>query len=93
VDVETIRALWLRAQMFARLPEAAASTRPPVQPGGQDFLPALRQPDDPDLDQPHIWFERCAVCGGSFLDAGEFRDVKHHTIVDFLKDLLAKERV
>jgi transposase-like protein len=27
-----------------------------------------------DVDQPHIWFEHCTVCGGSFFDAGEFRD-------------------
>ena len=45
-----------------------------------------------DIDQPHIWFEHCTVCGGSFFDAGEFKDLKHHTVVDFFKDLLAKER-
>jgi len=45
-----------------------------------------------DLNQRHIWFEHCTVCGGSFFDAGEFRDLKHHTIVDFFKDLMARER-
>jgi Zn-finger nucleic acid-binding protein len=45
-----------------------------------------------DLDQPHIWFEHCTVCGGSFFDAGEFRDLKHHTILDFFRDLTVKER-
>lgn len=45
-----------------------------------------------DLDQPHIWFEHCTVCGGSFFDAGEFKDLKHQTLVDFLKDLLVRER-
>lgn len=45
-----------------------------------------------DVDQPHIWFEHCTVCAGSFFDAGEFKDLKHHTIVDFFKDLLVKER-
>jgi uncharacterized protein len=45
-----------------------------------------------DLEQPHIWFEHCTVCGGSFFDAGEFRDLKHHTILDFFKDLTMKER-
>jgi Zn-finger nucleic acid-binding protein len=45
-----------------------------------------------DLNQPHIWLEHCTVCGGSFFDAGEFRDLKHHTVVDFFKDLLVKER-
>jgi Zn-finger nucleic acid-binding protein len=45
-----------------------------------------------DREQPHIWFEHCTVCGGSFFDAGEFKDLAHHTIVDFFKDLLVKER-
>jgi uncharacterized protein len=45
-----------------------------------------------DLDQPHIWFENCSVCGGSFFDAGEFHDLKNQTVVDFFKDLLGKER-
>lgn len=45
-----------------------------------------------DLEQPHIWFEQCKVCGASFFDAGEFRDLAHHTILDFFKDLLVKER-
>jgi Zn-finger nucleic acid-binding protein len=44
------------------------------------------------LGQPHIWFEHCTVCNGSFFDAGEFRDLQHHTILDFFRDLMAKER-
>jgi uncharacterized protein len=45
-----------------------------------------------DVSQRHIWFEHCTVCGGSFFDAGEFRDLRHHTIVDFFRDLLTEER-
>jgi Zn-finger nucleic acid-binding protein len=45
-----------------------------------------------DLEQPHIWFEHCTVCGGSFFDAGEFKDLAHHTVVDFFKDLTVRER-
>ena len=45
-----------------------------------------------DIDQPHIWFEHCTVCGGSFFDAGEFRDLAHQTIADFFKDLMTRER-
>jgi Zn-finger nucleic acid-binding protein len=45
-----------------------------------------------DVDQPHIWFEHCKVCGGSFFDAGEFKDLKHHTILDFFKDLAVRPR-
>jgi Zn-finger nucleic acid-binding protein len=44
------------------------------------------------LDQPHIHFEHCTVCGGCFLDAGEFRDLKRHTIVDIFKDMFARNR-
>ena len=45
-----------------------------------------------DLEQPHIWFEHCTVCGGSFFDAGEFKDLTHRTVIDFFKDLLVQER-
>ena len=42
-----------------------------------------------DIEHPHIWYETCDVCGGSFLDAGEFKDMKRHNLVEKLKDLLA----
>ena len=45
-----------------------------------------------DLQQPHIWFEHCTVCGGSFFDAGEFKDLTHRTLVDFFKDLTTRAR-
>jgi len=45
-----------------------------------------------DPKQPHIWFEECAVCGGSFFDAGEFKDLAEETIGDFFKALFRKER-
>ena len=45
-----------------------------------------------DGAQPHIHFESCKVCYGVFLDAGEFTDLKHKTVLDFLRDLLAGER-
>jgi uncharacterized protein len=45
-----------------------------------------------DLKQPHIWFEHCKVCGGSFFDAGEFRDLLHHTVLDFFRDLRVHAR-
>jgi len=45
-----------------------------------------------DLHHPHIWFEHCTVCGGSFFDAGEFKELTHHTILGFFKDLVVKER-
>ncbi len=45
-----------------------------------------------DLDQPHIHFEACKVCFGVFFDAGEFRDYKKKSIIDYLRDLLTRER-
>ena len=42
--------------------------------------------------QPHVWFESCPVCYGIFFDAGEFIDYKEETIMDFFRDLFAKER-
>jgi len=43
-----------------------------------------------DNDQPHIWYETCKACGGSFLDAGEFRDLIALNIVDKIKDFVIK---
>ena len=45
-----------------------------------------------DVEQPHIWFEHCTVCGGSFFDAGEFKDLTHLTVADFFRDLATGER-
>jgi Zn-finger nucleic acid-binding protein len=45
-----------------------------------------------DRLQPHIWYEACGTCYGVYFDAGEFRDFKERTIVDFFRDLLTKER-
>jgi len=45
-----------------------------------------------DPDQPHIHLETCASCGGTFFDAGEFKDYKDHTLVDMLRDWFAKPR-
>ena len=45
-----------------------------------------------DLEQPHIWFEKCSGCSGSFFDAGEFKDLKEENLIDFIKDLFAKTR-
>ncbi len=44
-----------------------------------------------DPRQPHIWFEKCQNCSGVFLDAGEFTDLKHHTLGDVFKDLFRKK--
>lgn len=45
-----------------------------------------------DAKQHHIWFEACSVCGGTFFDAGEFRDYKSWTLMDLLRSTFAKAR-
>ena len=45
-----------------------------------------------DRNQPHIWYETCHSCFGVFFDAGEFRDYKEETFMDYFKDLFAAER-
>jgi len=45
-----------------------------------------------DPEQRHIWYEKCSDCHGSFLDAGEFKDLSKLTVSDFFKDLAAPER-
>jgi Zn-finger nucleic acid-binding protein len=44
------------------------------------------------LDQHHIWYECCKVCGGVFIDAGEFKDFKEKTVLDSFKDLFTEAR-
>ena len=38
-----------------------------------------------DHQQPHIHFESCTVCHGTFFDAGEFRDYKEHSVSEWFK--------
>jgi len=45
-----------------------------------------------DARQPHIRYESCPTCYGVLFDAGEFRDYKEETVLDFFRALLAKER-
>jgi len=45
-----------------------------------------------DRSQPHIHYEACTSCYGVYFDAGEFRDYKERTVIDFFRDLFTKER-
>jgi len=45
-----------------------------------------------DPQQTHIWYETCDSCNGSFLDAGELRDLSTVSIADFFRDLVTPER-
>lgn len=40
-----------------------------------------------DADQPDVRFERCPDCAGSWLDAGEFNQLKNHAMAEFIKGL------
>lgn len=45
-----------------------------------------------DPQQPHIWFESCHLCSGVYFDAGEFRDFKQESFLDFFKGFFKGER-
>jgi uncharacterized protein len=45
-----------------------------------------------DPSQPHIYLETCAVCQGTFFDAGEFKDWKQETFGDFVRRFFARPR-
>lgn len=95
--------LWLAARAHEKLArmegsEALDSGDAEVGKGydkqGRIRCPVCRSPLVRMVDsrQPHVWFESCAACGGVFFDAGEFKDLKEHTLADFFRDLFAKER-
>lgn len=44
------------------------------------------------LHQSHLWYEQCGVCGGVWLDAGEFRDSCDETLLDKIRDWMTPER-
>lgn len=41
-----------------------------------------------DKNQYHIHYELCPSCYGTFFDAGEFRDLKEHSILERFKQML-----
>ncbi len=45
-----------------------------------------------DRNQPHIWYEACTFSYSVFFDAGEFKDYKENTVLDFFRDLFAHGR-
>ena len=42
--------------------------------------------------QPHIWYESCPVCHGTYFDAGEFKDFKTETFMDKVKAIFGAGR-
>jgi PAT family beta-lactamase induction signal transducer AmpG len=45
-----------------------------------------------DPTQPHIWYEQCGSCHGSYFDAGEFSDLVTVSISDIFKRFTTPER-
>ncbi len=45
-----------------------------------------------DEKQFHIWYETCSNCGGIYLDAGEFTDLKYDTFMDRIRGLVKGRR-
>jgi Zn-finger nucleic acid-binding protein/predicted MFS family arabinose efflux permease len=45
-----------------------------------------------DPVQHHIWYETCSGCSGSYLDAGELRDLSTRTVADIFRSLATPER-
>ena len=41
-----------------------------------------------DKDQYHIKFETCPACYGTFFDAGEFQDLKEHTVLERFNQMM-----
>ncbi len=52
--------------------------------------PACAEPMIPmvDKDQFHIKYESCPICYGTFFDAGEFRDLKEHSVLERFVEML-----
>lgn len=45
-----------------------------------------------DLNQSHIWYEKCPVCYGIWFDAGEFKDYKEENLSDMFKSIFTPQR-
>ncbi len=52
--------------------------------------PVCAEPMIPMVDkqQDHVQFESCPICYGTFFDAGEFRDLKEHSVLERFVEML-----
>lgn len=95
-------ALWLDTLQQEKISRSAAESidlgggaRGPTPSDEQQLsCPACHTPMVRMVDraQPHIWYEGCSVCGGTFLDAGELRDLKSRTLLDWLRSWATRPR-
>ena len=95
--------LWFDLRELEDLRKLAGSEAlDPSEPhGSDDRVPAseLRCPDHgqplvrvADPKQPHVRMEKCSICYGVFLDAGEFRDLKVLTAQEYLESVFSNLR-
>lgn len=100
---ETCAGLWFDALESRDLREtkgaAAIDTGGPARGVLYDTIGNVRCPrcDVPmirmvDREQPHVWYEECSVCYGSYFDAGEFKDLTEHSLADLFKQWRKGER-
>ena len=103
---ENCQGIWLGALDCERLLAAADAEARGADTGGVELGEWTDAIDDPiacpmdhsrmirmvDLKQPHVRFERCTVCGGMFLDAGELRDLASFTLIERLRLALRRAR-
>jgi len=66
-------------------PKSATATGQPGDPKMQCPVCHTRLIRMVDHQQPHIHFESCTVCHGSFFGAGECRDYKEHGVAEWFK--------
>lgn len=96
--------LWCKPEALARMKvewmaEAVLDTGDPRVGSSLNAIGEINCPEghgkmEPRSDerQRHIWYEECETCGGVFLDAGEFTDLKHDTLLDRLRGILKGAR-
>ncbi len=95
------KGLWfdaLEADKLKESPGSEAIDAPPPTPQGPESTtdPILCPKCHTQMirmvvhGQPHIQYESCKVCYGSFFDAGEFTDMKELTVVEWLKSLMPR---
>lgn len=80
----------LRDPRQARAADAAATIpRQQVEPAlllcPHDHSHLIRMVDPA---QPHVQFETCTVCGGTYLDAGELSDLSEFTLAERIRRLV-----
>jgi Zn-finger nucleic acid-binding protein len=101
IEIDRCRAcggLWLDAlekEHLLATPGAAeeADSGPTTMHERMDAVRRIKCPRDHsdmipmvDLEQPHVKFESCTVCGGMFLDAGELKDLAEHTLAERIRE-------